>query len=282
MKVGAVIVLYNPCKDLFKDVLLHTINQFDAVFIVDNSPMPYDDLDQYENITYHFIGENKGIATAQNIGIKYFEEKNYDFITFLDQDSIPSDDLIEKLLSAYKILNDQKIKIGAIGARPYNRNSNKPYANTSSRNVAITNNITEVTEIISSSSLIPVANFKVVGKMEDDLFIDGVDHEWCWRATKIAKYRFFIAEDVLLSHQLGEGDKFLLYRNVAISTPFRTYYQFRNYFRFLPRKYVPLYWKIVNGVKYLIKYFYFPLMVSPRWEYFKSINKGIFDAIFRR
>lgn len=31
-------------------------------------------------------------------------------------------------------------------------------------------------------------------------FIDAVDHEWCWRASAIGNYRFFIIEDAY--HQL--------------------------------------------------------------------------------
>jgi rhamnosyltransferase len=115
--------------------------------------------------------------------------------------------------------------------------------------------------------------------LDDSLFIDGVDHEWCWRASFKLQLRFFIIESVILSHMLGEGDRHFLIRKVAIPTPFRTYFQFRNYFKLVKRNYVPIYWKFSNGFKYIIKYFYFSLMVKPRMEYFKMINKGIIDGL---
>ena len=114
--------------------------------------------------------------------------------------------------------------------------------------------------------------------MDDGLFIDGVDHEWCWRGRRDG-YRFFIDEHTPLSHKLGEGDRYFIFRKVAIPTPFRTYYQFRNYFKLLKRSYVPIYWKCSNGFKYLIKMFYFPFFVAPRKEYLKNIFRGIKDGI---
>ena len=71
---------------------------------------------------------------------------------------------------------------------------------------------------------------------------------------------FFISESVQLSHQVGEGDRPFIFRKVAIPTPFRTFYQFRNYFRLVHRGYVPLYWKVSNGFKYSIKFFLLSFM----------------------
>lgn len=37
--------------------------------------------------------------------------------------------------------------------------------------------------IISSYSLVPLRNFLIVGNMDERLFIDFVDDDWCWRAS---------------------------------------------------------------------------------------------------
>ena len=279
-KIGCVVVLYNPNWEVTHKVLDSVYQQVDTVFIADNSHnMQEFNFSVYGNIVYHFIGKNKGIAAAQNIGIKYFEQKGYDFIIFFDQDSIPPINLVEHLYMKYKLLYNKGIKVGGIGPRSYNRAENKEYRGSIKKGKELYPNITEVTEIISSASFIPIENFSVVGYMEEELFIDGVDHEWCWRAIERGKLRFFIIEDILLSHQLGEGDRFFLFRKVAIPTPFRTYYQFRNYFRLVKRGYVPLYWKVANTFKYIIKYFYYPIFISPRNQYFIQINRGIRDGL---
>ena len=282
-KIGCIIVLYNPNWEVTHKVLESICKQVDTVFIADNSLSRQEmNFSVYGNVIYHFIGGNRGIAAAQNIGIKYFEKGRYDFVIFFDQDSIPPINLVEHLYMKYNFLSDKGIRIGGIGPRPYNRAENKEYRGSVKKGKKLYPNITEVTEIISSASFIPIDNFSLVGYMEEELFIDAVDHEWCWRAVKKAKLRFFIIEDVLLSHQLGEGDRFFLFRKVAIPTPFRTYYQFRNYFLLVRRDYVPLYWKIKNAIKYFVKYFYFPIFVSPKKQYFLQINRGIINGLKNR
>jgi rhamnosyltransferase len=190
-----------------------------------------------------------------------------------------NDGLISQLVTDMEFLISQSILIGGIGPRPVNRVSNKEYRGSIKKGKKISPHITEVNELISSGTLVSLENYHKVGFLDESLFIDGVDHEWCWRAKKNARLRFFISEKAFLSHQLGMGDRFFIFRNVAISTPFRTYYQFRNFFILIRRNYVPLYWKLSNGLKYFIKFFYFPLVIKPRDEYFKMITRGIKDGI---
>lgn len=282
--VGCVIVLYNPDIILLNKVLVNISSQVKDVILVDNSPSTAEEhnyLDSISNnITYIPLGENLGIAEAQNIGLSYLSES--DFVLFLDQDSVPTGNFVEILVSSYEFLEHRGIVVGGVGARPFNVRENKKYEGSLIKGKIISDNITEVKEIISSSSLIRMKNFNEIGGMDAELFIDGVDHEWCWRATHLKQMRFFIIESVLLEHQLGEGDRRFIFKKIAIPTPFRTYYQFRNYFKLVKRNYVPIYWKVSNGIKYFIKYFYYPLFISPKIEYFKRINKGIKDGVFSK
>ncbi len=276
-KIGCIIVLYNPDVPMLFKILNEIYSQVSTVYIVDNSTMNSClDFSNYSNVVFEKLGNNIGIASAQNIGLKFF--KDYDYILFLDQDSIPSKNLVPTLLKNYLFLLNENICVGAVGPRPFNRSENKKYEGNIKKGNKLYNNITEVGELISSSSLIAVDSFNKVGLLEDDLFIDAVDHEWCWRAKSIANYRFFIIEDVLLSHQLGEGDKKFLGMNVYIPAPIRTYYQSRNYIKLLNRNYVPLYWKFSNGIKYFIKYFYYLFFVKDGRKYIKYMSKGVYDG----
>ncbi len=275
--------MYNPRQELLTASLDSLNKQVDEIFLGDNSVNMPDFmatlLTLYPNVYYRGFKENLGIAEAQNRGITYFQEKEFDFVLFMDQDSLAPKNLVISLLADYARLQQTGIAIGGIGPRPFNRNEGKPYVGAVKKGKLILPGITEVGEIISSASLVPMIHFKQIGEMESSLFIDGVDHEWCWRAKKIGGWRFFISEKVQLSHQVGEGDRPFILRKVAIPTPFRTYYQFRNYFRLVHRGYVPLYWKVSNGFKYSIKFFYYPLCVSPRISYMKQILKGIYAGI---
>lgn len=281
-RIICVLVLYNPDIKLINPVIQSIISQVDLLWISDNTPSPVKIpiIDEFqEKIIYKKMDGNIGIAAAQNYGIKYAIENNYKYLYYLDQDSISPKNIISELKSKYEYLKAKNYNIGAVGPKPFNRGENKDYNGSIKKGVKIENNILEVTELISSASFIEVSTFKEVGMMEEKLFIDGVDHEWCWRGRFYHKKRFFIAENIKLSHQLGEGDRRFLWKKVAIPTPFRTYYQYRNYFILLKRNYVPLYWKMSNGIKYSIKLFYFPLCISPRISYLKRIFKGIKDGI---
>ena len=280
-----ILVLYKPTPSLLGQVVEAIIHQVDKIWISDNTPGGYDGISAITNknngkIVYSEMNGNIGIAAAQNAGIKYAVDNEYDFVYFLDQDSISAEGIAKGLVDGYKLLSGKGVKIGGVGPLPINRITGKDYPiDIIGRPFNDNVNIFEARDLMNSASLINVDLFREVGMMDEFLFIDGVDYELCWRATSNAQYRFFILQSIKLSHQLGEGDKRLMGAPVKISTPFRTYYQFRNYFILLCRGYVPVTWKIKNGIKYLCKYFYFPLFCKPRIEYLKNINRGIIDGI---
>lgn len=72
---------------------------------------------------------------------------------------------------------------------------------------------------------------------------------------------------------------FFFYKKVAIASPFRVYYQFRNYLWLCRRDYVPRYWKRKNGMKYFVKLFYFPICVAPRTMYLRRIVRGVISGL---
>lgn len=276
-KAGCVLVIYNPDYSLLKNVLDAVSSQVECVFISDNSDIPDSAFFEpwNEKVVYHNMGKNAGIAAAQNIGINYLIEKGFSHIFFLDDDSVIAKGTVDKLFKEAETLENNNVQLGGIGARPFNRQDGKKYRASINKGNEFSENITEVSELMNSASLIPSKHFLEVGMFDEKLFIDGVDHEWCWRAKSKKDLRFFIAEDILISHQLGEGDRYFVVRNVAIPSPLRTFYQFRNYFILSRRFYVPLKWKILNGFKYLVKFFYFTVFLKPGKEYFKNIVKGI-------
>lgn len=282
MKTGCILVLYNPEEDILQKSLDSIIPQVDSVYLADNSVngfSPQNILSSHgDKIIYMSMNGNIGIAAAQNRGLEYYIDKGYDFIIFMDQDSIAPQGMLAQLHADYESLASEGVNVGAVGPRAVNRQLDKPYVGMIKKGVKYSDSLTEVSELISSASLIKIDTFKEVGLMDASLFIDGVDHEWCWRAHAKSGYRFFISEKARLSHQLGQGDRSFLGFKVAISTPFRIYFQYRNYLWLARRSYVPFYWKFINGVKYMMKYVYYPLFVSPRGQYFKQINRGIKDG----
>jgi rhamnosyltransferase len=100
--------------------------------------------------------------------------------------------------------------------------------------------ITPANWLITSGSCINVEVFKKLGGYLEKLFIDEVDHEYCFRAN-LAGYQVLLFEHIFLSHNLGESrevNNFMknrkLKRNIHSST--RLYYITRNSI-YLKRKY---------------------------------------------
>ena len=287
VKVGAVVVLYNPNFDVTKKTLSSLASQVDQICVVDNSPSDHSEvLSGYESVEYKPLLKNIGIAAAQNIGIRYFIDLGYDFVLFADQDSIASEKVVDKLLENHQALKEASIKVGAVGTRAINRQTGLPYVEKSNeiriidkRVLSNTSNITECYSIMSSISLIPCKVFNIVGGFDESLFIDAVDYEWCWRAWNKCGMRSFVDLSVAIEHQLGSPGKFL-WRDISVSSPMRLYYQFRNCIWLSKVSYTPTFWKLKVLRKYICKFLVYPIFFRPRISYLKSAIRGIIDGLF--
>jgi rhamnosyltransferase len=281
--ISAIIVLYNP--NLFDlDINLNElIDQVDHLILIDNSEISNFEFihkilsSKKDKLYYHFNNSNHGIATAQNIGINKSIEFQTDYILLMDQDSKPSNDMVSILLRDILVLKKSNINIAAIGPIAINSQNQLPYKPRLRRYRYFKNfpGLLNTNELISSGMFIDFKVLRHVGYLDENLFIDGVDHEWCWRAKR-SGYFLGLTENTSLLHSLGEGDKFIFGIRVAISSPFRIYYQYRNFIYLFKKKHVPIYWKLINFIKYTIKYIYYPVFVSRK--YFLRINSGIFDG----
>lgn len=282
--VGAVIVLYNPVFEDLKNAIDKLYPQVDTICLVDNSSDDNSNkIKILEKINYIPLCENNGIAKAQNIGIRYLQEKGCQFILFCDQDSSCEEGLVEKLVSMYLNLEENGYNISVVGPTPYNKNTLKGYTD---RKEDITDvfettvdgqhyHIQERFTIPSSYSLARATTFNEVGYMEEDLFIDGVDFEWCWRTRFYYNRKAYRVGELKFAHLFGEDTNLPINR----STSFRLYYQYRNFIRLARREYMPAYWKRKNLIKYIMKFFAYSIFLYPRFENFKQILKGITDGI---
>ena len=287
-KTGMVVVLYNPDFVSLHDKLEVFLKNVDVLCLVDNSCIDSSaEFQNYTNIIYKPLLGNHGIAAAQNVGLHALKECGVEFVAFSDQDSAASSDTITFLKQAFGLLRDKDVKVGGVGTRAINVETGKPYTSKSKEyetfligNDGETISVTRCSYIRSSISLIRLSTFSEIGGFDESLFIDGVDNEWCWRASTKG-YMFFVVEEAKITHHLGEGDRHLAGHNLAISSTFRIYYQFRNYLWLCRRSYVPGWWKRKHLLKYAAKMVYYPLFVSPRMAFVRGISRGIADGLLR-
>lgn len=274
--IGAIVILYNPDWDLLKEGLEALTPQVDEVCIIDNSSI--DSSAQFENIgkvRYIPLLKNIGIAAAQNIGIKHFFDANFEYVIFSDQDSVMPNNLVEKLLHAYNDLKE-KIDIGAIGPIPINRHTKKKYVYNDNI-IAQEQLYYEMHSVISSCSFMPLKNFHKVGLYDENLFIDFVEQDWCWKARFYHHLKIIMLLDAEVQHELGQYKKFLG-RDMNISSPFRLYFQIRNLLWLINKEYTPRYWRKLNLKKLPLKLLYYTVIPSNRLQYMKSIFRGLRDG----
>lgn len=281
--IGAIVVLYNPEWDLFNKALVALIPQVDEVCIIDNSSVDSScKFNDYSTVHYIPLLKNIGIATAQNIGIKYFIDKGFDYVIFSDQDSVMPNNVITKLLHAYNVISIKE-EIGAIGPTPINRNNKKSYAIEAS--IIERKNVDNISyyithHVMSSGSIIPLKNFKEIGLYNDKLFIDFVESEWCWRASFYHKKKMILITDIVIEHELGQYKRFFG-KDINVSSSFRIYFQIRNLLWLRKIEYVPTYWTKLHINKLPFKLVYYSIIPSNRFQYIKRMYKGFKDGLFK-
>jgi rhamnosyltransferase len=279
-KVAIIVVTYNPDIDDLKNNINTYYNQSDLIVLVDNSTLS--DISKeiiqigksFNNIKIISLGDNYGEAYAQNIGIKYVIEKGYKYFILLDQDSELVENYVNRILDSFLKIQNRGIKIGGIGPLAFNKKSKTLYYNYKKNNF----HFMEVDKTLSSGFLTSVDVIKKVGLNKEELFIDYVDWEWCWRAKSLG-YRIFIDTSLKLPHMLGEGHKDFIFFKLGVPSPIRHYYQYRNAILLNKFKYVPLEWKIKRMFIHSLKIIFFLFFYNKKFQRIKYAFKGIKDGL---
>ncbi|GGA78551.1 rhamnosyltransferase [Neiella marina] len=284
--IAAIVVAYFPEAAQLVSLLLKLSKQAQHVVVVDNTPEQFGtpswlaDL-ATSNIQWIAQGANVGIAEAHNIGIKAAQLSGAEQVILFDQDSQVGDDFILLLSSAAYKLRQQGIKLACIGPRPFCIHANQQSRPRVQRELQRLADVTLVRQIIASGMLIRVADYKDIGPKEAGLFIDGVDHEWCWRAASKG-YTVAICESVIMPHKLGDDRGRIIGISYKVGSPIRLYYQFRNTWVLARRSYVPTYWKLRNIVAQPVRFVLMGLFQSPRRLRIRYMLKGVLHGLLKK
>jgi rhamnosyltransferase len=258
----AVIVSFNAPEELTA-CINSAVQQVDKIIIVDNSSENLLN-DVIINATYsekvEFIynNTNKGLGYAFNQGLYYSIENHYEWTLLLDQDSILANNMIHELLMSYNILKEEeKSKTALLVPRVYDRNLEVELPAIISTE-CITQKITHpvvdtfVHFQISSGSLLRNEKIKLIGVMNDKLFIDYIDFEYCFRVLD-SGHSILLCKNAFLYHTLGETTK-KYFRAFIQHSPQRVFYQTRNRL-YIIYKYGKKYKSIRNSeiVRFIVK-----------------------------
>lgn len=161
---------------------------------------------------------NMGVATAINQIMNQVEALGGEWCLTMDQDSVSEKGLVEEYLKY--IAPD----IGVLTCRIKDRNFGWMYSSEC-------NGSEEVRFCITSGSFISVRAWKTVGGFNDDLFIDGVDFDFCFR-IRAAGFSVLRLNGTFLLHEVGYARKVRLLGHEAMilnHSSLRLYYIARNY-----------------------------------------------------
>ncbi|WP_455621467.1 glycosyltransferase [Parabacteroides sp.] len=231
-----------------------------------------------ERLVYIPLKVNKGIAFAQNRGIEEAFRYRCGYVVFFDQDSELPKEYVSNIVKEYERVDSLVPHLFLLGPTLMNGRTQEEYKSTIHRDKQVAEDFFQRREIISSGSCVSMEKIKVVGLNDESLFIDCVDHEWCWRAVSEG-FINGVTSRVSLTHYVGQQEYRLFNQLVIISSPIRYYYQTRNYLWLLRRSYVPLQWKINHGIKIMIYPLSFPFKVKSWRAIYTEIWRGLRDGL---
>lgn len=284
MKIGAVIVTYNPDLRVLRKNVNSVIDQVEQLVIVDNGSENIEYINKMLGNQCFIIelGRNFGIATAQNKGFQFLECHNFDWGLTLDQDTILPVDYVKKF---FPYLNyDQSIGLitGAYIDKKWSQEERRKVEET--RKPEFQN----IRQEIASGNIVSIPAWKTVGGFDEKLFIDYVDFEFDYRLQENS-FKLYRLNSNVFTHEIGtpvHKGKIanligLKNKELFDHSPQRLYFINRN--RLIVRKRYPKYGsplgmfiaEVINLREILI-------MDKPRLKKLISSLKGIFDGTFYR
>lgn len=296
--VCAIIVLYNPDDVKLQKLFDSLKGQTSNIVFIDNSPSCQVQeknkawvvgllADSY----YISMNGNAGIATAQNAGIAYAKNIGAEYVLLLDQDSSLPQGMVQGLLETYHKLENQGKRVATVGPAFIDAKTQK-YAKIFKRSKFMpkkirpnTQDIIEVDYAIASGSFICINVFDCVGNLKDELFIDWVDIEWCYRAREYG-FASYVIPQIVMIHSLG--DKIVQNLDVSLHSDFRNYFIVRNALYLALYSKLPVNFRLIQLFKtplYILFYSYHSkrpfysfmlLLIAVKDAIFKNMGKGYF------
>lgn len=291
-EVWAIVVTYQPDILLLRETLSACRPQVAHLLVVDNGSQQ-SLLVQLREYCREYgceileLGDNLGVAAAQNRGIKRAKQKRGTHVLLFDQDSAPFPDMVSQLMAALFTLRRDGVRVAAVGPRQVDRRTgrNTPFVNFRMWGIKRTvcgehrsMRYVSTDFLISSGSLIPLEVLDAMGLPEEGLFIDNVDMEWCFRVRARGMMLYGVC-NAAMWHSVGDQVVGLAGRVIHRHGPLRQYYIMRNRIALYRRSYSPKAWVFQDFFRMLFKLLVFSLFFSPRRQNIRMMFKGMTDGL---
>ncbi len=290
--IAAVIVVYRPNLDELTAAFKAIVPQVGLLLLIDNGGLGSFCVTTDRNVEVISMGRNVGVAAAQNAGIKRAKSLGADYVLLLDQDSVAAPDMVRCLLSGLEERQTEGAKVAACGPRYLLGNSREASgfleAGTFMLRRTSGDKARETTAcdfLIASGMLIPMQSLTTVGLMDDSLFIDHVDTEWCFRASSLG-FRCFGVSKAFMRHRLGQSCRSVSFwgrrRQLPRHLPFRYYFIVRNSILLRRRSYMPPAWRRHDCIRLAGLMLFYSFSPKARVCTLRMFVRGLVDGLLGR
>lgn len=185
---------------------------------------------------------NLGLARALNQAVGIAIDTGAHFVLMLDQDSRPTPEMMDGLAAAATAIESEGRSLACVAPLLRDRKAALDDGTSS-------DDIAGGATFATSGTMLTRKAWFAVGPMWEQLFIDGIDHEWCFRARG-SGFETVLVTDAVMSHDMGEGAINIMGRFRPIHrSPVRHYFIVRNTFWLARKQYIPIRWRLSELVK---------------------------------
>jgi rhamnosyltransferase len=229
-KLIAVIVSWNPEVETMRKTL-HALHEqrADGAIISDNDSRPEikeglkilgEEFPGF--VSFSWNNANLGMGGGLNRGVEKALADGAAWIITLEGDNTPEPGMIKTMFDAYDALPEEQKKIVATISPNY----------TGVRGMAFPDAPAHLTKdgAITSGEIVKADVYKKVGLYNEELFIDYVDGEFCWRIARNGMKTLRVPR-AILKHRLGHPVRRRFLWKIAVIPnypPYRYYYMARN------------------------------------------------------
>lgn len=292
MKIHAIVITFNPEWDALLCEFALLTPQVDKIWLVDNASSKslaalVSGLPCSSQLELVQMPVNLGLGAAQNAGIQRARAEGASHVLILDQDSEPMPDMVDRLLAALIRLQSAGGRVAAVAPVYVDKVTGTRsgfvrlgWLDYKKQFVTPNQGPVEADFVISSGSLIPIPSLDEIGLIDEDMFIDHVDTEWCLRALSKG-YKLFGIPSAEMFHALGNKRKrvwFLRWRNIPFHSPFRYYYMLRNGVLLQKRPYIPWKWRIGEFMRHWQMLLFFGFWGEGSFERLAMMLRGLCDG----
>lgn len=283
MRVHSVIVCFHPDIQRLMRLSGHLAAAGSRVTLVDNTPQSQLAGESLPpGVELVALGANTGIAHAQNVGIRRALDDGADVLVFFDQDSVVSPEFLRDLIAplvpgvaaviAPRCLDEATgrelpaAKIGRWGWAQPVFTQPEPHA------------LVPVDVVIASGSAATRQTFERAGFMDEALFIDFVDTEWCLRCRSRG-VAINVNTAVSMQHSIGSRSIDAGLLTLLVHSPARCYYQIRNALLLFRRPHVPWRFAFKEAASVMLGRLFLLFHVKDKAMYWKAYRAAIRDGM---